>query len=258
MRLKVPPSVALKQIDSLIESGEDGFQFTLKIWLDAHDDEVRLSEKMRKETPKIIGGSPDEIYPVITDQELKAVKEKYDSWKERCTTTLKSVFLDYTPLHIFTTADVPIRETSALYRQHKNDQKCDEISDRWRPEINVLISFYSELSKNAKSPLFYIPEKAQICFYDFVVQLTPETNEATLTEKLFEQAIGELIDDYELYEHITGEDTESGLGMDSKAKSLLKNAVDGINRKTDKYFGFPLVRQSKGKIALIPPTKRIS
>ncbi len=69
---------------------------------------------------------------------------------------------------------------------------------------------------------------------------------------MFQYSIGEKVEMIDAYNHIFGEQRTT-FGVTEKDK--IKNAVDGINRKANKAFGFPIIAKDTTTINLTVPAR---
>lgn len=180
--------------------------------------------------------------------------DKYDkdfwAWHELATETLLNIFTDYVPVYAFKYARTKMK--SFIDEVKDDDEYFRLLIEDYRMRVDALVQHYNELQKLVKSPLFYLPESAALCFYDFVCPLKADSNEASLCRFMFEHSIGEKVEMIDVYNHMFGEQ-RTALGATEKDK--IKNAVDGINRKTNKTFGFPIIAKDTATINLTIPAR---
>jgi hypothetical protein len=117
----------------------------------------------------------------------------------------------------------------------------------------VLVEYYDYLVFQEKSPVRYLADKAEIWLYDLCCSLEPESNESELCRYMFNLGIGEWIETAVLHKAIVGEEYDPK----TKNKNVVVNALDGINRKTNDAFSFPLLKKSKSVVALAIPSRFI-
>jgi hypothetical protein len=119
--------------------------------------------------------------------------------------------------------------------------------------LHILGEYYRQLSEQVFVPLFYIPDKAQLCFFASICPLEADSNEDAVCRFLFKQ--------YSYHEWVEMEDIFVGaLGGNrdeygGKDKTKIENAYDGVNRKTNEAFGFPVLKKRKTLIALNLPSR---
>lgn len=268
MRLKVPPKVAILKIDNLLKEGSDIFDFVANDYWEQQDKEEKkekdeeekreqelqkarelggniLAAMMGHDEPKIlraIGGSRVS-QDTIDDYEARHVK-----WVKKVEKSLKEIYEDFTPVYLF--MHVKVEYSTQPYSGSILSQFA-KIKETIRAQTNVLADFYKELLSDIKSPLFYIPEKSQICYYDFICQLQSDSNEAQLCAFLFQFSFGESKEMADGYAHMTGESTEESDSWPKNWKIQMKAACDGINSKTKKLFGFPIIQRENLSIKLV-------
>ncbi len=220
MRLKVSPKEALITIDVLIYKGYD-------IYSSLHDrtaampmDDVNLSREDR----------------------LKVVE-----WHDKATDKLSDIFTDFTPIYLFVQ---PLQEQDEDFDSYMRPKKY---STMLKTGLHVLSGYYQQLTEQIYTPLFYIFDKAQICFFASVCPLEPDSNEDAICRFLFKK--------YNYHEWVEMEDIVVGAFGGNKDeystqdKAKVENAYDGVNRKTNEAFGFPLLKKSKTLVALNLPSR---
>ncbi len=217
MRLKVSPRIAIKKIDDLVR---DGYYM-----INTADEQSTLA-----------------IDPYA---DLYSNFEVFEKWTETVTKTLGEIFQDYIKTYNFQKIVDPI----LIARYSSGTLNLNDITKAF----DLLAEYYNEISKLSQSPLFYVSEKAQICFLDSICQLEPDSNESNIVKFLFENSsFGEWIS----YETIA----DNALGIhndeyDNKAATSISNAYDGINKKTKKQFGFSIVSKSKSLLSITIPAR---
>lgn len=240
MRLKVSPKEALKEINQLVL---DASVHLCSIECD-HFEKVHAYQSKKSKNKK--------SYRQTTA--FKKDVDKYDKdfwvWHELATETLLNIFTDYVPVYAFKYARTKMK--SFVDEVKDDDEYFSLLIEDYRTRVDVLVQHYNELQKLAKSPLFYLPESVTLCFYDFVCPLKVDSNEASLCMFMFEHSIGEKVEMIDAYNHMFGEQRTT-LGAAEKDK--IKNAVDGINRKTNKAFGFPIIAKDTTTINLTVPAR---
>ncbi|NCP67826.1 hypothetical protein GW756_05740 [bacterium] len=286
MRLKVSPKVVIDRIDELVKSGQELLSEVNKEYfeiLDERDNDGELdfgglfSQSNDFTMPPLIFGLNNEDYlkrlaeyqAEIKEKERKEQKQsefrskqeaivenwrkKYKQWQQSCFEVFEIIFSDYVPVNTFERASSQNRKRD-LYEIYFFGKHTDLVA-LLEVKLKVLRDFYTEISKNVRSPLTYLSEKNQIVFYDFVCQLKPDSNEALLCKKMFEFPIGESIEEIDVYEFITGDN--DGIS-DKSSHNLIKNACDGVNRKTKDSFGFSIMKNQAKSIKLSIPSKIIA
>lgn len=279
MRLKISPKAALVKIDTLTKKGSELLDFISKDYWIQEEKAEKLDKKRKqieekkfdeeiKNTPLInqthlrlartintnqvtLGNSW-----VVPNKIIKIYQTDYDNWFESVENSLKDIYEDFIPTYLFSHANVKVERTDFPFTSRAyEDFKL--IKAHLESEIFVLVKLYKELQNNIKSPLIYLSDKAQICFYDFICQLTANTTETELCNFLFKSSIGELKEHADAYAYINGEDIDMQHEWDKNWQRKIINAYDGINKKTIKSFGFPIIRKEKTLIGLNLPTRFI-
>ena len=171
---------------------------------------------------------------------------KIENWYGEAVDSLKSIFLDFAPVFTFvqpTHADEGNISLETTARDLPSLIRCMEI----------LNSYYKQLVEQVYTPLFYIPDKAQICFFASVCPLEPDSNEDAVCRFLFRQ--------YNYHEWVEMEDIVVGAfggnkdEYSTKDKAKVDNVYDGVNRKTNEAFGFHVLKKQKTLIALNLPSR---
>lgn len=158
-----------------------------------------------------------------------------DTWEKEAVDTLTAIFLDYAPVYMFHEADNGVQY------------------DHMRDKLRLLNDYYLSLAEQVRTPLFYIPERAQICFFASVCAIDPDSNEDVLCRYMFEN--------HSFHEWIEMEDVSIGafgVGADaygSRERTQIEHAQDGVNRKTNDVFGFPLFLKKKSLLCLNLPSR---
>gem|GEM_PF-4407367 len=187
----------------------------------------------------------------ISEQEMKELRRQFADWRDRTKQGLESVFMDFTPVHTFMDARGEWYSQSFPLGERRTEEYIN-ITRQLDAKVAVLIGFYKTLSENIRSPLIYLPDQAKVCFYDFICPLKAGDNEASLCVFLFQHSIGEKVEMVDAYNYMFG---DQHLTLDTIEKNKIKNAADGINRKTNKAFGFPIVAKDTNTVNLTVPTR---
>lgn len=174
-----------------------------------------------------------------------------DKWFDEASKVLNKVFLDAVPVYRVLKCRKP-KENSFPFLY---DNKQDVISPEKQLEgaLDVLVGYYDYFVTQEKSPVRYLADKAEIWLYDLCCSLVPESNEAELCRYMFNLGIGEWAEMAEIHKAIKGEDYDAKV----KDKSVVSNALDGINRKTKEAFDFSLLKKRKSVVALAIPSRFI-
>jgi len=126
----------------------------------------------------VISYDPLEQLGKIKKQDSGKLIEKFRYWNINSELVLEEVFLDFAPVLHF--------KQSGLLKVNKTDNLEVDILFLLEAKLETLNNFYFEISKSFKNPILYLKDKAQIHFYDFVVQLEADTNQALLFEYLYQ------------------------------------------------------------------------
>jgi len=199
--------------------------------------------------PSFLGG--DGFESEIEEKRMEELRQQFADWRDRTTKGLEDIFMDFTPVHTFMDAVGEFYSQSFPFRE-RHTQDYINITRHLDAKVEVLIGFYKALSENVRSPLIYLPDQAKVCFYDFICPLKTDSNEASLCTFIFQHSIGEKVEMIDAYNHMFGEERTT-LGVTEKDK--IKNAADGINRKTNKIFGFPIIAKDTTTISLTIPAR---
>lgn len=286
MRLKVSPKTAIQKIDTLVKEGANMIAWYSDTYDEVseaadverkrkRDERERKIEAIRNEPSTIDVQTPYGITMAVpntrklmeiprlqlegysffdepTEAGRKGMKQlhgKFIDWRDRTEAALQEIFMDFTPVYSFRNAygDYYGQVTlDAAFKEYMNTMR--EI----QAKTNTLIGFYNMLVANIRSPLFYLPERTTICFYDFVCPLKADTNEAALCQFMFDHSIGEKVEMLDIYNHMMGEQNDA---LNADQRRIIANAYDGVNRKTRDAFGFPVLAKDKVTISLTLPAR---
>ncbi len=248
MRLKISPIEALKKIDKLVKSGAQILNYIRGDAWDFHKNHiltqgVYLDEEDHNLKPKPLNTEETELYA-----------SKYDKWVKSCKEELELIFLDYTPIYKFINAfddsEIQVGQQDRPYLLWERNIEA---------KLEVLSSFFDGLNSFVRSPLSYLSDRAQICFYDLICQLTPDTNESMLCNYMFKElSVGESVDFVKIYAEIKGEDVELQPEWPNTWKKTVDTAYNEINRKTNKSFGFSIFEKKKNMLFIKLPSRLIS
>lgn len=241
MRLKVSPLEALSRIDSMVKEGSKFVPIGHRKYL-ANESKPASSESLW-----------DVFY-----QKLASSSAQIDQWINKSVKELEEVFQDYTPIYSFSKAGHKpfkvIEEVEVL-----TEESFEMDVEMVEAKLQVLNDFYNSLSALTKTPLFYLAEKAQICFYNFMCQLKPSSDEAELCRYMFDFSIGERQEFSDIYAFIKGENADLSDEWPKKWANSVVYAYDGVNRKTNKNFRFPIfTKEQNATLALTLPSRFIS
>lgn len=231
MQLKVSPKYALQVIDDLIKKTRNTI---LTI-----ESSYKLKESMG-------------IQPDVYNAEYRGI---LDEWYPDAVQRLESLIIDYAPIDSFKFPQLGI---SQAIKQVGVNIHYSNILSAFISRIHVLQNFYKEISKNIKSSLCYLPDKTQIWFYDFCLQLKPETNESELCRFMFQFGIGEEKELAAIYAFLKGEDVDEIEKWGKNWSATVKSAYESLNEKTKKRFGFPIYKKEKNVLLLEFPSRFIA
>lgn len=242
MRIKNSPVEALTQIDNLVRSGAELLDFIQNDFWEQH--EKAEKESMNSEYMSIITTGPRTAVP---EEIINGYETKRLGWFNVAENALKEIYKDFSPIYSFSHVkfDINSKAVGAYWNFLRTEAMLEA-------EIGILVDFYNDLKTLSKSPLNYLPDKAEIWFYDRVVELEPETKESYLCRFMFQFGIGEWKDFDEIYSSISGADHDQ---WPKNWKKQIINAFDGVNGKTNDMFNFPLFRKEKTVISLNLPRR---
>lgn len=216
MRLKVSSKEALKIVDVLVAKG---YELTR-----------------------------DPYFSVTSDEE-KVV----DKWFDEARKDLKQIFFDSVPIYRVLKCRKPKEGVRYPVYLFPNKKEVVPIEVQLEDALDVLVGYYDYLVAQEKSPVRYLPDKAEIWLYDLCCSLVPESNESELCRYMFNLGIGEWAEISEIHKVIKGEEYDPK----AKDKNAVLNALDGVNRKTKEAFDFQLLKKRKTVVALAIPTRFI-
>ncbi len=237
MYLKTSVREALFKIDQLIKQGVEMMNGIRGDYWDDYKNPIITDPKEYRELE-------DQKIEDIDFEEFEALEGKTRKWLDLCKATLKEIFIDSAHFYRFVSA------SKEVVIQRRYNSKFIQIELLLEAKLDVLSDYFFELYPLASAPLSYNPESARIHYYDFVQQLVPDTHEASLCSLLFQKGIGETVDFTDAYAFMTGESLEEIHKWKNGWKNTITGAYDGINRKTNKSFGFNLLSKSKNQICL--------
>jgi hypothetical protein len=285
MYLKISPKEALRRIDFLIK---EGYEFRNSIFDDygnveekAERAEVRAAAKEERELKKLEAGidvtksstvqfanqmklmsarwQPRDLFPKekVSEKVVDAYFDRYYDWNGKVLGELGDIFQHFAHIYRFKTS-LTFTEFENPPLGNYNYRRFIEVLDRLDSNLRTLVSFYDELKILVRNPLVYLEDKAQICFYDFIQQLEPSSNEAALCKFMFQFSVGEWKEFADVYDYISGGGFEDQDRWDENWKSVVNSAYDGINRKTNKVFDFPILKKQKLMLSLNFPSRLVS
>jgi hypothetical protein len=200
--------------------------------------------------PIYLGGS--RFSSNIAEGRMKELEGQFAAWRDETKEVLESIFMDFTPVHAFMDAFGEFYSDPSPFGRSWRFEKYINLKRELDAKLEVLIGFYKELSDDIRSPLTYLTDQAKVCFYDFVCPLQIDSNEASLCAFMFQFSIGEKVEMVDVYNHMFGLQETT---LNTAAKNKIKNAVDGINGKTNKVFGFPILAKDATTINLTIPAR---
>lgn len=286
MRLKVSPKAAIQKLDLIVREGA-ALKNTIFDIREAFDAKVKEAEAThhaaRNQAAKAYNSEPESVEieaptgkiqmpnphkaellvelnfdsSAVTNPMKKEgaedIWQRYSQWMDRTQTSLEEVFIDFTPIHSFSSAKPPPEENGGSgWLLGQLSTAHYRVTNLIEAKLKVVTRFYDDLVTNLRSPLIYLPDQHKLCFYDLVCPLKANTNEASLCDFMFRFSIGEKIEMFDIYNFITGEDC---IKLDAKSKEVVVNAYDGINRKTNESFGFPILKKEATTLCLVLPTR---
>lgn len=248
MHLKMSVREALLKIDSLLKEGveimdwirgEDWDDFRMPIISSLEDHE----ELNKKEPPR------PSIFDESLIENIEFVETKLKAWNKKCIKVLRTIFIDEAHIYRFRSA----LKKESVDRKYNKDYLAIELP--LESKLDVLSDYYFDLYPLIKAAISYDPESAKLHYYDFVQELEPGSNEADLCSCLFKKGIGEKVDYADVYAYIKGANINEQDRWDKDWKKVIRNAYDGINKKTNKRFGFNLISKEDSAICLNFPSR---
>jgi len=222
------PKEALLKIDTLIESGDKLLQHMEVENYYYHQEAVLAGMKERKKK--------------------RHCEDEFNEWLKEVKEVIQEIFQDYTPLHKFQEAFVYWKDTP--YPLSGIFADTFGMIDFIKKKLKNLVEFYDRIEHFCKSPLMYIPDKALLCFYDFVIELVADTNEAELCRYMFQFDFGKEVPFGDIYDYIQGKELKKGESDKKDWLTIVKSAYTGVNRKTNERFGFPIFTKDKRVLRL--------
>ena len=120
--------------------------------------------------------------------------------------------------------------------------------------IDFLEKLRESIENQMKCPLQYLKDSAQILYYDVVCQLQPNSFEEQVTQSVMKLTVGEYKGIADLYEDITGDKDDL---PSKKWIQKVKDAINGVNRKTNKTFGFQVFGTQGNTVSMFLPSQSI-
>lgn len=211
---------------------------------------LAVMEALMPSVPSFLGH--DGFSSKIAEPRMEEIEQLYEGWRDETTEILEGIFMDFTPIHTFMDARGEFYSNPSPFGGSYGFAQYINITRNLAAKVAVLMGFYKTLSEDIRSPLTYLIDQSKVCFYDFVCPLKVDSNEASLCAFMFQYSIGEKVEMIDAYNHMFGEQRTT-LGAAEKDK--IKNAVDGINRKANKTFGFPIIAKDTTTINLTVPAR---
>jgi hypothetical protein len=230
MRLKLPPFDVLKRINAVISLGAV-FRSLGEIMHDKY-------EIKKEPSPQDL----DEWYG-----------ENYSTWYKDTLAILEECFEDSTPATMFKYPRemVHLEDVNAESKGHK---PLSSIQSR----LNVLYDLYTMVQESVRTPLAYAKEAAVLSYFGIECGLTPETAEADLCRYMFKFSIGSWQEFEDVYDFMFANKQMKKTWEKGWEKKIVY-AYDGVNRKTNKTFGFPILKKDKNLlIALTLPSRFVA
>lgn len=206
-----------------------------------------------KEALKVVDNLVAKGYKLSRDPYFAMVSDKdklVEEWFDEARVALRHIFFDAVPLYRVLKCRAPKERSFSLYLYKKNEIPPEKDLEK---ALDVLVEYYDYFVSQDKSPVKYLAEKSEIWLYDFCCKLEPESNEAELCKYMFQFGIGAFQEMAEIHKHITGEEYDPK----AKDKNVVVNALDGVNRKTNEIFKFPLFEKKKSVVALSIPSRLV-
>lgn len=225
--IKIPNEKAFSIIEQVKESvleaqrrSQEIMKNTLSKSILSCSDEIGLEEK-------------DEFYV----NAISKYKQEKNEWEKQALEVLNAISGDYVWLRKYAQVEKKVYNKMLHFplTREDPDDKYEEyinLKNEVLAENKFLQELYIEIEKEMKSPLFYIKDRSTLCYYDFVCELQADTNESLLCEYMFQFSIGSKKEIADIYKFMTGEEFLKG---DEK---IVKNALEGVNKKTKEFLGF--------------------
>ncbi len=248
MHLKMSVREALFKINSLLKEGVE-----IMDWIRGEDwDDFRAPIILSVEDYQELNGEKpptQSVHEVCTIENMEFFEAKLRAWIKKCVKVLRAVFIDEVHIYRFRSA---LKKEDIDREYNKNYLSIELLLES---KLDVLSDYYFDIYPLIKAVISYDPESAKLHYYDFVQELDSTSNEADLCSCLFRKGIGERINYADAYAYIKGASISEQDRWDKGWKKVIKNAYDGINKKTNKRFGFNLISKEDSAICLNFPSR---
>lgn len=242
MNLKVTPKEALKTINALLyEAAALRSDFIGEYW---SSDLERVEE--------LVGSRVNPMEATIRASSLPSLLDRLNKFKKMVGDRLVDVYEEVAPAMLFVIAD---RKVTTDHIPKTEDGPYFYFEKELDLSIDFLESKYQEVRALMRSPLQFIKKSAALVYFDAVCKLSLDSNEALLCDIMTDLSIGEQREMDEIFELMSNEEPEN---FPKEWKKTIKNAIEGVNTKTNETFGFPIFRIKKSTVSLVLPTDLIA
>lgn len=170
-----------------------------------------------------------------------------DDWFGLVDKGLNKIFPDAAPIYrVFR-----CQKSSDVYVPDFIRKDDRSIKDDLEEALDVLLGYYDYFVSKEDCPVQYLKDTCQLWLNDSCCALDPNSNESELCAYMFNFGINEFVGIPEIYKVITGDKYIPK----TKDSNLVKNAVEGVNKKTNKVFGFNLFTKRKNVVAIYIPSQ---
>jgi len=238
-----------KEFDEAIQVGTKAMQALQK--------SSSLQDFLLTNSPKEEDGSwslekKDSIYEMCLDE----YKQKRNDWVQKVREALEKISGDYIYFRQFEAATGKWVGTGRPYLSFMNERRVDDKFDDYatiHSEISeksgFLQNLYLGVEKKVEDPLFYIPATNKLCHFNRVIELQSSSNQSALCEFMFQFSIGEKKEMAEILAFMEGLDISE---LTKFERQKVVNAMNDVNNKTKKMFGFPIFHKDNQTVYICP------
>jgi len=249
MRLKTWIKQALNNLNSIIKNWANILENVKDKIISWNWDNYQwnwIQKEIQEDLLNKLSISYDPLEQLWKVSEIKILNliDNFREWNIKSESVLEEIFLDFWPIFRF--------KQSGLKKINKTDNLEFDILLLLEDKLETLNDFYFEISKSFKNPILYLKDKAQIHFYDFMLQLEIDSNQALIFEYLYQFPFWEWKNYSDIYKYLTWEDFSEN---SREAQLLIKHALNWINTKTIDRFWFSLIKKNKLMLTLLIPSE---
>lgn len=208
---------------------------------------TRMKPWNHENLPPLPGEEPDPL--IVRQNRTRKARISHYADVEKWQHDLKKIFAE-----IFENSEPQVRLLDMRFPKPKYEESW-KLEEFIHSKLSIIADYYRLIEEQMFSSLRYIDSRLALVYGDAVVELGENSNEQSLCKFLFENFdLEQRVPLHKVHEYITGEPLPAN--PRAKGAKVVQSAVNSVNRKTKKSFGFSVFSHPRGTVFIKNPKTR--